>query len=158
MPEDKAAYNNLDGLFASMNSYMNKKIVPWLTTYSQVPQKYNVKLLCYEAGNGLTPSDYPGGNYSLLLAAQLDQRMGEAHLALAKAMENAGVCLCMINDDCDGWAGRWGFWGLVTNILETLPGGNPPPKFTACVNLARAGTQNEARMAGRGRAVGKGYY
>ncbi len=145
-PSASVPYTDLPSLFTSMNTYITATIVPQLEQWSALAKQYDVKLLCYEAGQSLVAPD-PSATFNFFLSAQLDPGMAAIHTALGKALAAAGVTLCNINDACDGWGGS-GFWGLVTNVVETEPGATiaPPPKYAACVALAKNGTQNPARI------------
>jgi hypothetical protein len=146
-PSAASPYTDVPSLIASMNDSISSIIVPNLSAYSTLAKEYGLKLVLYEWGQSLIPKG-DGSDYKLLLSAQLDPGMATIHNNLATAAENAGVDLCMVNDDCDGWDGLWGYWGLITNLAETggLSSVAPPPKYTACVALAKNGAQLAARI------------
>jgi hypothetical protein len=148
-PSNAVPVTDIDSLFLSMNAYITGTIAPQVQQWSQLAAEYKVKLLCYEAGQTLQAPSDPGATYSLYLAANLDPRMGDIHSTLATVLARSGVTLCNFNDHCDQWGET--YWGLITNIQETLPGSNPsaPPKYSTCVNLAKQGTPNSARVTSR---------
>ncbi len=127
--------DNLDDLFASMNSGM-ASIAQGLQQNVALAKQYNLKYCCYESGQGLVASE---ANFALFLAAQQDPRMGTLYDTYGGIMNSTGVDLCNFFNFIGGWS-KYGFWGATPDIRETIT--NPTVKYAAEAALANGGSQN----------------
>ncbi len=87
----------------------------WMQAAAAVAKKYNVKLMCYEAGQHLV--GVGGGENNdqltkLFMQANANPRMGEIYSKYYKAWEAAGGDLLCNFSSVSGWS-KWGSWGLV---------------------------------------------
>ncbi|HEY1683808.1 MAG TPA: dockerin type I domain-containing protein [Tepidisphaeraceae bacterium] len=107
----------LDQLFADLNQYMTSDIIPWIQQSSQLAKQYNLPLVAYEGGQGLTSAYNSTGNQALMEQAQNDPRMGQIIDELMDAWQSAGGGLFnyfnLIGNDS-----IYGFWSLLQNVNQ----------------------------------------
>jgi hypothetical protein len=132
---------NTTSLFASMNAYLNGTIIPCLQQYRALANEYNLKLVCYEGGQGLTCNS-TGSDFAFMMSAETDPAMETLYANLGAALESTGVDEMNFTDDCSSWGWTFGLWG---NVVDVRQANSSSPRFTACVNLAKNGAQSPAR-------------
>ena len=125
---------DVDSIFANIDNAWNGSIIPCFQQYQALCQQYNVKLTCYEAGQGL----YDGNSIQpdVFLAAQNDPRMGAEYLKFATIAESFGTDVCNFYNFIGAW-GRYGYWGALTDVREAAS--NPTVKYVAEVQIAQNG-------------------
>jgi len=105
----------MDGLFASLDRYLNENVLPSIQANRAVTARYGLPLFAYEGGQGM--SNLNNVNGELKEAAQEDPRMGALYERLMNAWTQYGGGLFMhfshINIDS-----KWGYWGLLNNVNE----------------------------------------
>ncbi len=140
-PSSAVPYTDLPSLFASLEASLSSSIIPSLKQCRTLANEYNVKVVCYEGGQGLAPkSDL--SDFNFLMSAQLDPGMTTLYTNLAHALDSTGVDEMNFTDDCAGWS-QYGYWG---NVVDVRQANSSSPKFSTCAAVAQSGTQSPARI------------
>ncbi|HSM93637.1 MAG TPA: hypothetical protein VLT47_12195, partial [Anaeromyxobacteraceae bacterium] len=104
----------VDGVFASMQSYLDTVIKPGITWLTAKARELGVAAVAYEAGQHLLPSQ---GSAASKLAAQMDPRMATLSLSVLDAWAAAGGGVLNYYSLCSAW-GTYGYWGLSPDITS----------------------------------------
>lgn len=101
-----------------MHHVMTKSLpesAKWMEEAAAVAKKYNVKLVCYEAGQhlvGVGGGENNDALTKLFHQANASEQMGEAYREYFAAWEKAGGDLLCNFSSVSSWS-KWGSWGLV---------------------------------------------
>lgn len=121
----------------------------WMQQAAAVAKKYNVKLVCYEAGQHLV--GVGGGENNdqltkLFKEANASPAMGDLYREYYKAWESAGGDLLNNFSSVGNWS-KWGSWGLVQYCEQ---GAKDSPKLAATLEWAKSKGQN-VNLSGDGK-------
>lgn len=114
----------------------------WMQDAAAVARKYNLKLVCYEAGQHLV--GVAGGENNdkltkLFHEANAHPRMGEVYTKYYKAWEDAGGDLLCHFSSIGSWS-KWGSWGLIEYYDQ-----KDSPKLNATLKWAASKGQKVAQ-------------
>jgi hypothetical protein len=121
--------------------HLEKKALPetlkWIADNKKVADKYEVKMISYEAGQhavGIQGGENNEAMTKLFLDANRSARMGQLYTKYLEGWEaNGGGLICMFAS-VGGWS-KWGSWGLMENYDDKAA---DYPKFAATMKWAKA--------------------
>jgi hypothetical protein len=145
-PQSKPSANEvaswtIDRLMDHVESKSLPQSIQHINDAAAIARKYNVKLLCYEAGQhlvGVSGGDSNDALTRLYHEANRHARMGEIYTKYYKAWEEAGGDLLCHFSSIGNWT-KWGSWGLAEYYNQ---GPADVPKYAATINWAKSLGQN----------------
>lgn len=126
----------LDKLFDYLNKVMLLRANEAVVEHKKLADKYNLKLVAYEAGQHLVGHGDEVNNKKLTklyTAANQDPRMGKLYHDSLEAWEQAGGDLICAFLSVEAWS-KWGSWGLLQYNDEDP---KKSPKFSAVIEWAK---------------------
>lgn len=126
----------VEGILDQVEKEKLPKSFEWMRKQKEVADKWNLQLVCYEAGQHLVGVG-GGENHQPLtdtfMAANRHPRMADIYKTYLDGWQeiSGGGLICMFSS-CGNW-GKWGSWGLLEDATKNQ---EQSPKFRATIQWA----------------------